>query len=430
MAELRYDNRVAVITGAGGGLGRAYALFFASRGAKIVVNDLGSSFKGEGADATPAQKVVDEIKKLGGDAIANYDSVEDGEKIIAAALSAFGRVDILVNNAGILRDASFMKMTDADWDLVHRVHVRGVYKITRAAWNHMRDQNYGRIIMTTSSAGLYGNFGQANYSAAKLAQLGMAKALAIEGAKKNIFVNTIAPVAGSRMTATVMPPDLVDALKPEFITPVVAYLCHESCQENGSVFEVAAGWVAKLRWQRTKGHYFGTGSDYTAEAVKNSWDKVTSFEEVTYPTTTQDTVTHVMSLMQSRPAAAATPAAPAKPAASDFKSAAVFEAIHKKLKQDGPTLVKKVNGVYQFNIKKGAQVKTWGLDLKNGNGSLIEGSPQKSNCTISTSDDDFAAIMSGKLNAQQAFMQGKLKIQGDMTLATKLEVLTKAAASL
>jgi len=180
---LRFDGKVAIVTGAGNGLGRSHALLLASRGAKVVVNDLGTSVSGSGSSSKAADKVVQEIKNAGGVAVANYDSVEDGEKIVQTAIDNFGRIDILVNNAGILRDTSFVKMTDNDWDLVYRVHLRGAYKITKAAWNKMREQNYGRIIMTTSAAGIYGNVGQANYSSAKLGLVGFAKALSIEGKK-------------------------------------------------------------------------------------------------------------------------------------------------------------------------------------------------------------------------------------------------------
>ena len=188
---------------------------------------------------------MEEIKKLGGQAVANYDSVTDGDKIVQTAISAFGRIDILVNNAGILRDVSFAKMKDQDWDLIYDVHLKGSYKTTKAAWEHMKEQKFGRIIMVTSAAGLYGNFGQTNYSAMKLALVGFANSLAIEGAKLGIKVNTIAPLAGSRMTETIMPPDFVKALKPEFVTPLVAFLCHEGTDQTGGVFEVGAGWISK-----------------------------------------------------------------------------------------------------------------------------------------------------------------------------------------
>jgi len=284
MAEqLRFDGRVAVITGAGGGLGRAHALLLASRGARILVNDLGGATSGGGQSSAAADKVVAEVQAAGGQAAANYDSVEDGKKIIQSALDAFGRLDIVINNAGILRDVSFQKMTEEDWERIYRVHVLGAFRVTQAAWPYLRDQGYGRILFTASAAGIYGNFGQANYSMAKLGLLGFANTLAIEGAKKNILVNTFAPVAGSRMTETVMPKELVDALKPEYVSPLVAYLCHESCEEKGALFEVGGGFVAKLRWQRAQGKTFKRGQALTPEAVRAAWDEIAHFEKVTYP---------------------------------------------------------------------------------------------------------------------------------------------------
>jgi len=285
-----------VITGAGGGLGRTYALLFASRGAKVVVNDLGGSTFGEGKAHTAADKVVDEIKKAGGVAVANYDSVEDGDKIIKTAIDAFGRVDIVINNAGILRDISFAKMKDVDWDLIFKVHVFGAYKVTKAAWPYMMDQGYGRIIMTTSAAGIYGNFGQANYSAGKLALYGFANTLSKEGRKKNVFCNTIAPVAGSRMTATVMPPDLLEALKPDYVAPLVAYLCHESSTENGGLFEVGGGWMSKLRWERTEGGFVDISKPVTPEDVVSQFAKISDFSSnTTTPESTNDSFGPIMS---------------------------------------------------------------------------------------------------------------------------------------
>lgn len=249
---LRYDGKVAVVTGAGGGLGKEYALFFASRGAKVVVNDLGSQVSGQGGSSKAADAVVNEIKSKGGIAVANYDSVEFGEKIIKTAMDNFGRVDILINNAGILRDISFQKMKQEDWDIILKVHMTGTYSCSRAAWNIMREQGYGRIVNTASAAGLFGSFGQVNYSAAKLGIHGFSMALAREGQKKNILVNTIAPLAASRMLETVMPPDVLANLKPSLVAPLVGYLSHDSCTENGSVFEIGGGFCAKLRWQRTE----------------------------------------------------------------------------------------------------------------------------------------------------------------------------------
>ncbi|KAG0060049.1 hypothetical protein BGZ90_004227 [Linnemannia elongata] len=213
--NLRFDGRVVIVTGAGGGLGRSHALAFGARGASVVVNDLGASHTGEGASSRAADVVVEEIRAAGGKAVANYDSVLDGEKIVETAMKAFGRVDIVINNAGILKDVSFARMTDQQWDLIFQVHVDGAYKVLKAAWPIFRKQKFGRIINTTSAAGLYGNFGQANYSAAKLALVGLTQTLALEGKRDNIHCNVIAPMAASRMTETVLPPDMLASLKPE-----------------------------------------------------------------------------------------------------------------------------------------------------------------------------------------------------------------------
>jgi len=299
MSDLRYDGKVAIVTGSGGGLGKAYALYFASRGAKVVVNDLGTSTRGEGASSKAADLVVEEIKAAGGQAVANYDSVTDGEKIVKTAIDTWGRIDIVVNNAGILRDVSFIKMKDQDWDLIYQVHLRGSYKVTKAAWEHMRNQKYGRIIMVSSASGLYGNFGQANYSSMKLALVGFAQSLAREGEKLNIKVSTIAPLAGSRMTETIMPPELVAALKPEFVVPVVGYLAHESFPENGGIYECGAGFVSKVRWQRTKGNFFEL-SKFTPEAIRDNWSSVVDWTEATHPSNPNETISLIMARMESQ----------------------------------------------------------------------------------------------------------------------------------
>lgn len=252
-SQLRFDGKVAIVTGAGAGLGRAYALLLAQRGAKVVVNDLGVSVKGEGSNSNAADLVVQEIKNLGGIAVANYDSVEFGDKIVKTAVDNFGTVDIVINNAGILRDISFQKMTDLDWDLIIKVHLKGTYSVTRAAWGILRDKGYGRIINTSSSSGIFGSFGQANYAAAKLGIHGFTLSLSKEGEAKNIKVNTIAPIAGTRMTETVNPKEFLDALKPEFVAPLVAVLSHDECPDNGSLFEVGAGFICKDRWHRSEG---------------------------------------------------------------------------------------------------------------------------------------------------------------------------------
>ncbi|KAI9732565.1 MAG: bifunctional hydroxyacyl-CoA dehydrogenase/enoyl-CoA hydratase fox2 [Cirrosporium novae-zelandiae] len=284
MSELRFDGQTVVVTGAGGGLGRAYATFFGSRGANVVVNDLGGSSQGEGKSSKAADIVVDEIKAAGGKAVANYDSVENGEAIIDTAIKAYGRIDVLINNAGILRDISFKNMTDADWDLVIKVHVKGPYKCTKAAWPYFRKQKYGRVINTASAAGLFGNFGQCNYSAAKLSQVGFTETLAKEGYKYNIFCNVIAPIAASRMTETIMPPDVLAHLKPEWVVPLVAVLVHPTNkQETGSIFEVGGGHIAKLRWERAKGGLLKTDASLTPSAIAKKWKDVNDFSKPDYP---------------------------------------------------------------------------------------------------------------------------------------------------
>ncbi|HEX3764145.1 MAG TPA: SDR family NAD(P)-dependent oxidoreductase [Kofleriaceae bacterium] len=285
MTTLRFDGRVAIVTGAGGGLGRSHALLLASRGAKVVVNDLGGSHTGEGKSASAADKVVAEIQAAGGEAVANHDSVEDGDKIVKTAIDAFGKIDIIINNAGILRDVSFQKMTQTDWDLVYRVHVLGAFRVVHAAWNHMRDAGYGRIVNTSSASGIYGNFGQANYSMAKLGLHGLSQTLALEGKKRNIIVNTIAPTAGSRMTETVMPPALVEALKPELVSPLVARLVHESQDDTGGLYEVGGGFFAKLRWERSTGKTFRLGRAIAIEDVDAAMPEITQFDKTTHPET-------------------------------------------------------------------------------------------------------------------------------------------------
>ncbi len=281
--ELRFDGKVALVTGAGNGLGRTHALLLAARGAKVVVNDLGGTATGGGKSSAAADKVVAEIKAAGGEAVANYDSVEDGAKIVQTALDTFKRIDIVVNNAGILRDTTFHKMTQEDWDLIYRVHTLGSFRVTHAAWPLMRDQGSGRIIFTASAAGIYGNFGQANYAMAKLGLVGLSNTLALEGAKKNVHSNVIAPLAGSRLTETVLPKELVDQLKPELVSPLVAWLAHERCEENGGLFEVGGGFMGKLRWERTEGKSFPVGRPLTPDAVAAAWGEVTDFSKATHP---------------------------------------------------------------------------------------------------------------------------------------------------
>ncbi|XP_026286944.1 peroxisomal multifunctional enzyme type 2 [Frankliniella occidentalis] len=301
MAEkLRFNGRVAVVTGAGAGLGRTYALLLAERGASVVVNDLGGGRHGDGSSTKAADTVVEEIKAKGGKAVPDYNSVEDGEKIIQTALDNFGRVDILINNAGILRDRTFARISDQDWDLVHRVHLKGSFKTTQAAWPHMRKQQYGRIIMTSSQSGLCGNFGQANYSAAKYGLVGLNNTLALEGDKYNIHCNTIVPTAASRLTEDILPPDMFAELRPCLIAPVVAWLCHESCGDNGSIIDSGAGYAAQCQMYRGEGVSLRKRitDDLSIEDVRDSWEKVTDMSKATPLTTIQAATSNLMTVLE------------------------------------------------------------------------------------------------------------------------------------
>lgn len=291
MDQLRYDNQVVVITGAGNGLGKQYAKFFASRGAKVVVNDLGGTFNGKaGSDSKVADVVVKEIRDAGGIAVANYDPVQNGEKIIKTATDNFGRVDVLINNAGILRDITLRNMKDEDWDIIMDVHVHGSMKTARAAWPWMRKQRYGKIINTSSASGLFGNFGQSNYAAAKMAVVGLAETLAKEGAKYNIHCNALAPGAASRLTQTVWPPEMMEAMRPDYVVPLVAVLCHSSCKETGGIFEAAAGHFAKIRWERSRGFVARPDDSLTADVVLRNYDKITDFTNANHPNGTSDSI--------------------------------------------------------------------------------------------------------------------------------------------
>ena len=295
---VRFEDKVVIVTGAGGGLGRAHALLFASHGARVVVNDLGGSAHGEGANASAADKVVAEIVAAGGTAVANHDSVTDGDKIVQNALDAFGRVDVLVNNAGILRDKSFAKMEDADWDLVYRVHVEGSYKVTHAAWPHLREQNYGRVIFTSSTSGIYGNFGQSNYGMAKMGLYGLTRTLALEGRKNNIMVNAIAPTGGTRMTEGLIPANIFEMLKPELISPLVVYLGSEQCKDSGGLFEVGGGWIGKVRWERSLGAGFDPQSGFSPDDVAAQWQTINDFTDAAHPRDNVEALKEMMANLQ------------------------------------------------------------------------------------------------------------------------------------
>jgi NAD(P)-dependent dehydrogenase (short-subunit alcohol dehydrogenase family) len=277
MSEVRFDGRVAIVTGAGGGLGRAHALLLASRGAKVVVNDLGGARDGTGGSSAMADQVVEEIRAAGGEAVPNYngvDTVEGGEAIVKTALDAYGKVDIVINNAGILRDRACHNLTEDDWDKVLTVHLKGAFCVTQPAFRVMRQNQYGRIVFTTSGAGLYGNFGQTNYSSAKMAMVGLMNTLKIEGKKYNILTNTIAPMAASRLTQDVLPPPVLEKLKPELVSPIAAYLCSEECTESGSVWVAGGGYFSRAAIVEGKGVALDPSGEITIEQVQESWEKI------------------------------------------------------------------------------------------------------------------------------------------------------------
>jgi len=295
--ELGFDGQVAIITGAGGGLGREHALLMAGRGALVVVNDLGGAVDGTGSDQGAAAKVVEEIKAAGGEAVADTNSVatvEGGEAIVKTALDAFGRVDILVNNAGILRDKSFHNMTDDLVQGVLDVHLKGAFNVTAPAWKQMREQSYGRVISTSSAAGLFGNFGQANYGAAKMGLVGFTKVLAIEGAKYNVKANAIAPLAKTRMTEDLLGA-FGDSVTPEYVSPLVTYLAHESCEPTGRVFSVGGGRIAEV----FVGETTGWGSrELSPEDVREHWEEITDRDGYSVPTGIADETGLYVSFLQ------------------------------------------------------------------------------------------------------------------------------------
>src|SRR5262245_36116426 len=287
MADLGYDGKVAIITGAGGGLGREHALLLASRGARVVINDLGGSQDGTGASEGPAHQTAKEIEAAGGVAVPNTDSVatpEGGEAIVQTALDEFGQVDIVINNAGILRDKSFHNMTPDLLNPVLDVHLKGAFYVTIPAWKHMREQGYGRVINTASNAGVLGNFGQSNYGAAKMGLVGLTHVLAIEGKKHNIQANAICPIAMTRMTEELLGP-LGEQLDPALVSPLVAWLVHEDCPTTGEIFSAGGGCISRFFVGLTPGYY---NKALTTEDLRDNWDQVRNEEGYIVPFSLND----------------------------------------------------------------------------------------------------------------------------------------------
>jgi NAD(P)-dependent dehydrogenase (short-subunit alcohol dehydrogenase family) len=301
VSEITFDGRVAIVTGAGGGLGRTYALELARRGAQVVVNDLGGSVNGEGGDDAAAQKVVDEIKSAGGQATPNYDSVsspEGGESIVKTAVDAYGKVDIVINNAGILRDKSFAKMSWEDLDLVLDVHLKGAFYVSQPAFKVMKENGYGRFVFTSSNSGVFGNFGQANYGAAKMGLVGLSNVLAIEGAKAGILSNVVCPVAGTRMTEELLG-DFAKLLKPETVTPLVTFLASEACTFTHEAFSAAGGRYARVFVGLAPGWYGGKDTIATAEDVLDHIDEIEDQEGYIVPTQSGDEMGPLLTTLSS-----------------------------------------------------------------------------------------------------------------------------------
>jgi len=338
------QGKVALITGSGAGLGRIYALQFATLGAKIVVNDLMNP-----------DDTVQEIQKMGGEAVGVKASAEDGETVVKAAIDAYGRIDIIVNNAGILRDKAFNNMDDKQWQQVMDVHLRGTYKVSKAAWPYMLKQKYGRIVNTTSTSGIYGNFGQANYAAAKCGILGFSRALAREGAKYNIYVNTIAPNAGTAMTKTILPEELVQAFKPDYVGPLVVALCSDKVPKppTGRLYEVGSGWYAQTRWQRSGGHGFPVDVTLTPEAVLKQWQKILNFDDgrADHPEDGQDGLKSIMANMQNKSSGAKS--SPKKNEPNQEILSAIESA--KKAKAEGTEFTYTERDVILYNLGVGAK---------------------------------------------------------------------------
>ena len=421
--EIRFDGRVAIVTGGGGGLGRVYALELAKRGAKIVVNDLGGARDGSGEGSmSAADKVVAEIGALGGEAIANYDTVttpEGGEGIVQAAVAAFGKVDILINNAGILRDKSFPKMEPDTWKAVLDVHLNGAYHVTKPAFQVMRDRGYGRIVMTTSAAGLYGNFGQTNYSAAKMALVGFMNTLKIEGAKYDIKVNTIAPIAASRLMADIIPPDLLEKMKPEFVAPIVLYLCSEPCPVTGCIYNAGMVSYNRAAVVTAPGVMIGDGKTPPAvEDVSANWDKIADIRGAKEYDQLNAVVGDMLQAFEKKEK----PAPVAAPSAGGLATVgAVFEKMPQVFNAEKG---KGVEVIFQFSIA-GDGGGEWYTEIRGGACAVSAGRHASPNCTIAMNSGDFLDLINGKLPAMKAYTSGKLKIGGDVMKSQLIEKLFK-----
>ncbi len=415
-----FDGKVAVVTGAGGGLGRTYALELARRGAKVVVNDFGGAGDGTGSSAGPADRVVSEIEAAGGKAVASYDSVatpEGGEAIVNKAIEVFGRVDILINNAGILRDRTLAKMEPAEWDAVLSVHLNGAYNVTRPAFVKMREQGYGRIVMTTSAAGLYGNFGQTNYSAAKMGLIGFMNTVKLEGEKHNIKINTVAPVAATRLTADILPQDLMEKLKPEFVTPLVVYLCSDQCPVTGAVYNAGAGYFSRA--ELVTGRAIAVCDPKQVPAPEEVARAISRIGSLQAAVGSHDATAALGDLMN----ALSAPAVPAQETEAQPKLTvtSIFDRLPDAFSADKAA---GVDVVFQFKIS-GPAGGDWHVAVKDARCACTKGIHEKPTTIVLMEDSDFVAMISGKLNAMKAYTSGRLKVEGDLIKSQLIEKLFK-----
>jgi len=421
---IRFDGQVAVVTGAGGGLGRIYALELAKRGAHVVVNDLGGTRDGAGSSTSAADTVVQEIIAAGGSAVPSYDSVatlQGGQNIVQTAIDHFGRLDILINNAGILRDKSFANMAPDMWSAVLDVHLQGAFNVSHPAFQVMRQQGYGRIVLTTSAAGLFGNFGQANYGAAKMGLVGFMNTLKLEGAKYGIKVNTVAPLAATRLTQDVLPPDLIAGLKPEFVAPLVLYLCSQQCPVSGGVYNAGLGHYSRATVVSGPGTWLGDGGEAPSpEAIAANWNKITSLKGAQ---TYYDANAALMDMLTG-PRETPEDIEKEEPASVPGQAAsvqAVFDNMVGAFQAEAAT---GVQVVFQFSIS-GPGGGDWYTVIKEGTCTVTEGVHDKPTTTLKMSDEDFLKYVGGQLPAMQAYSSGKLKIEGDLMKSQLVEKVFK-----
>ena len=420
---IRLDGRVAVITGAGGGLGRVYALALARRGAKVLVNDVGAARDGSGKGSTaPADAVVAEIREAGGEALANADSVatpDGGAAIVRSAIDAFGRIDILIHNAGILRDKTLVKMDPEAWKAVLDVHLNGAFHVAAPALRAMTAQGYGRMILTTSAAGLYGHFGQGNYAAAKMGLVGLMNTLKLEGAKGGVLVNAVAPVAASRMTEDVMPPELLARMDPEMVAPLIVYLSSDACADTGRIINAGMGHFNRAAVVTGPGLSFGDGS-LSPEAIRDEWARMVSLDGATEY---EDAGAAVMAfLAEAPPGRGGNEETVAAGGLSPSAVAAIFDRMPQAFRADRAA---GVEATFQYSIT-GDAGGDWSVTVREGTCEVTPRRAESPVCTLTLTDRDFVELMAGRLDPVTAFTTGALKVSGDLNMAGLIPRLFEA----